>query len=123
MLWSTTRARWAARRSCTTSMILANMLTLFCGSCGARIKLSSILQPKNTKLFRQIRFLIKAMSLHRFRAVIRFAMFAAIVTPFVTLLSTTSFADPATDTVEASKLLPRDLGSFHQTMLVKVLGE
>ena len=104
------------------------MLTLFCDSCGARIKLSSILQPKNTKLFRQTRFLIKAMSLRRFRAAIRFAairfaMFVSIVTPFVTLLSTNSFADSSIDAVEASKLLPRDLGSFHQTVPLKVLGE
>jgi hypothetical protein len=104
-------------------MILANMPTSFCGSCGARIKLSSILQPKNPKLFRQNRFLIEAMSLRKSRAAIRLAMFVSMVTAFVIFLSTSSFADPSTNTVEASKLLPRDLGSFHQTVPVRVLDE
>lgn len=99
------------------------MLIWFCGSCAARIKLSSILQLKNTKLFRQNRVLIEAMSLRKFRAAIHFAIFASIVAAFVVFLSTTSFADSSTDTVEASKLLPRDLGGFHQTVPVKVLDE
>ena len=46
-----------------------------------------------------------------------------MATAFVILLSVTSFADPSTDTAEASKVLPRDLGSFHQTAPVKVLDE
>ena len=104
-------------------MIPGNMRTSFCGSCAARIKLSNILQLKNTKLFRHIRFLIEGMSLRRFRAAIRLAIFASIVTAFVILLSTTSFADSSTDTADAAKLLPRDLGSFHQTMPAKVLDE
>src|ERR1041384_6314067 len=123
MWWLITRARSAAQRCCTTSMIPGNMPTLFCGSCGARIKLSSILQPKNTKLFRQIRFLIEAMSLRKSSAAIRLAMLVSMVTAFAVFLSTPSFADTSTDTVEISKLLPRELGSFHQTVPVRVLDE
>jgi len=63
------------------------------------------------------------MSLRKFRAAIHFARFACIVTAFVFLLATTSFADSSTNTAEASKLLPRDLGSFHQTVPVKALDE
>ncbi|HXI25657.1 MAG TPA: DUF6599 family protein [Pyrinomonadaceae bacterium] len=60
------------------------------------------------------------MSLRRFRAASHFAFCASLVTAFVILLSTTSFADSSTDMVEAAKLLPRDLGGFHQTAPVKV---
>jgi hypothetical protein len=81
------------------------------------------LQPKNTKLFRPIRFLNEVMSVRRFRAATRLAILASIVTAFVILLSTTSFADQSIDTVEASKLLPRDIGGFHQTVPVKVPDE
>src|SRR5690242_8311817 len=63
------------------------------------------------------------MSLRKLRATIRFVMSASIVAAFVILFSSTSFADPSSDTVEAEKLLPRDLGSFHQTVPVKVLDE
>jgi hypothetical protein len=50
-------------------------------------------------------------------------MFAPIATAFVMFLSTPSFADPSTDTAEASRLLPRDLSSFHQTAPVKLFDE
>jgi hypothetical protein len=63
------------------------------------------------------------MSLRKLRATIRFVMSASIATAFVILFSSTSFADPSSDTVEAEKLLPRDLGSFHQTVPVKMLDE
>jgi hypothetical protein len=63
------------------------------------------------------------MSLRKFRAAIRFTMCASIISAFVILFSGTSFGDPSTETVEAAKLLPQDLGSFHQTMPVKIIGE
>lgn len=50
-------------------------------------------------------------------------MSASIITAFVVALASISFAIPTTDTVDASKLLPRDLGSFRQTAPVKVLDE
>ena len=63
------------------------------------------------------------MTLSPFRAAIRPAMFACIATAFVAVLTITSFADSAADTVDAAKLLPRDLGSFHQTAPARVLDE